>query len=260
MFGRIAKACAALLLSVVVLASCRVDATVQLKVERNGTGEVSVTVVADKEVITAEPALLTDFRSQDLLDAGWKITGPETLEDGSARIVVTKPFRNPEEATNILSQINGDKGPLKNVVISRAGKDTNSTWTLTGQVDIDGGLEAFVDNETLALLGGAPYAANVAALGNDLGDAVGVNFETILPGDLQETTGLERNGVITWRVAMDGAPSDLSTVTTSLDIVSNVSRVMSVVVRGLLVIWVLGMIVLGFVVYTANSRRRTPRL
>lgn len=260
MFARLAKSCAALLLTVVVLASCRVDATVQLKVERNGSGTVSVTVVADKEVIAAEPALLTDFRSQDLLDAGWKISGPETLEDGSARIVVTKSFRNPEEATNILSQINGEKGPLKNVVISRAGKDTNSTWTLTGQVDIDGGLEAFVDNETLVLLGGAPYAANVAQSGNDLGDAVGVNFETILPGELQETTGLERGGVITWRVSMDGAPSDLSTVTTSLDIMSNVSSVMSVIVRGLLVIWILGMIVLAFVVYTANSRRRSPRL
>jgi beta-lactamase regulating signal transducer with metallopeptidase domain len=87
-----------------------------------------------------------------------------------------------------------------------------------------------------------------------------MNFEAILPGNIEETTGLERDGVITWRVAMDGAPTDLSTVTQSLDIVSNVSRVMSVVVRALLVLWILGVLVLGFVVYNANARRRTPRI
>lgn len=243
-----------------LLSSCRVDGTVQLQVNRNGSGEVIVTVVADRAVVAAEPGVLTDFRSQDLIAAGWSITGPETLDNGSAQVIVRKSFRNPEEATNILSQINGPKGPLKNVVISRAGKDTNSTWTLTGQVDIDGGLEAFVDDNTLALLGGAPYAATVAANAGDLGDAVGVNFEVMLPGDIRETTGLERGGVITWRVAMDGAPTDLSTVTQSLDIVSNVSRVGAVIVRALLVIWIIGVLLLGFVVYTANARRRTPRI
>jgi hypothetical protein len=243
-----------------LLSSCRVDGTVQLKVNRNGSGEVIVTVVADRAVVDAEPGVLTDFRSQDLIAAGWSITGPETLDNGSAQVIVRKSFRNPEEATNILSQINGPKGPLKNVVISRAGKDTNSTWTLTGQVDIDGGLEAFVDDNTLTLLGGAPYAATVATNAGDLGDAVGVNFEVILPGDIRETTGLERAGVITWRVAMDGAPTDLSTVTQSLDIVSNVSRVGAVFVRALLVIWIIGVLLLGFVVYTANARRRTPRI
>ncbi len=260
MITRFAKSIAALLLAAVVLSSCRVDGTIQLQVNRNGSGAVTVTVVADKEVIAAEPNLLTDFRSQDLLDAGWKITGPETLENGNARIVVVRSFRNPEEATVILGQINSEKGPLKNVVISRAGKDTNSTWTLTGQVDIDGGLEAFVDSPTLALLGGAPYAANVTSAGPDLGDVVGMNFEAILPGDIEETTGLERSGVITWRVAMDGAPTDLSTVTRSLDIVSNISKVMAVAVRALLVIWIIAMVVLAFVVYSANTRRRTPRI
>jgi hypothetical protein len=257
---RVAKTIAALFIAAVALSSCRVDATVQLDMNRNGSGNVIVTVIADKDMIAAEPRLLTDFRSQDLIDAGWKISGPETLENGSARIIVVRSFRNPEEATNILSQINGEKGPLKNVVISRAGKETNSTWTLTGQVDIDGGLEAFVDANTLTLLGGAPYAANVTAAGSDLGDVVGVNFEAVLPGELIETTGLERAGVITWRVSMDGAPTDLSTVTRSLDIVSNVSRVMAVIVRGLLVIWILAMVVLAFVVYNANAKRRTPRI
>lgn len=258
--SRFTQLALAIIVGAVLLSSCRVDGTVQLKMNRNGSGEVTVTVVADKALVAAEPDVLTDFRSEDLLKAGWTIAGPETLDDGSARVIVKQSFRNPEEATNILSQINGDKGPLKNVVISRAGKDTNSTYTLTGQVDIDGGLEAFVDNETLVLLGGAPYAANVAETGTDLGDAVGMNFEAILPGNIEETTGLERNGVISWRVSMDGAPTDLSTVTQSLDIVSNVSRVMSVVVRALLVLWILGVLVLAFVVYNANARRRTPRI
>jgi hypothetical protein len=250
----------AIIVGAIVLSSCRVDGTVQLKMNRNGSGDVTVTVVADKALVAAEPGVLTDFRSEDLIKAGWSISGPETRDDGSAQVIVTKPFRNPGEATNILSQINGAKGPLKNVVISRAGKDTNSTFTLTGQVDSDGGLEAFVDDGTLALLGDAPYSANVAGTGTDLGDVVGMNFEAILPGNIEETTGLERDGVITWRVAMDGAPTDLSTVTQSLDIVSNVSRVMSVVVRALLVLWILGVLVLGFVVYNANARRRTPRI
>ena len=147
------------------------------------------------------------------------------------------------------------------MVITRTGKDTNSTYTLAGRLEVNGGLNAFADDATLQLLGAAPYAADVQAAGLDLGDAVGITFNVALPGKVNTTTGQSADGVITWRVPMDGTPVDLATSVTNVDIASSISRVAKVLVAGLLVVWVLGSLILIMVVMNArNKRPRTPRI
>jgi hypothetical protein len=82
-----------------------------------------------------------------------------------------------------------------------------------------------------------------------------------LPGKVNTTTGQSADGVITWRVPMDGTPVDLATSVTNIDIASSISRVAKVLVAGLLVVWVLGSLVLIMMVMNArNKRPRTPRI
>ncbi|MEY3656979.1 MAG: hypothetical protein RL114_1337 [Actinomycetota bacterium] len=242
--------CAALL-----LASCRVDQSVSLRVNPNGSGDVTVVVTADKDVVTKAPNLPTDLRTDDLVAAGWKVSKPVETKTGGLSITLVHSFKNPAEANIALSQVSGSKGPLHEMVLARSGKDTNSKWTLAGRLEVTGGLEAFIDDAGLQLLGSAPYLANVQDLGLDLGDAVGLSFTAQLPGNVDATTGIQGDGGITWNIPMDGSKVDVATSTTNVDVASSISRVAKVLFLGLLVLWIAGTVVLLMLVANARQRR-----
>ena len=124
------------------LASCRVDTNVDLSVNPNGSGKVTVTVTADADVVKAAPNLRTDVRNDDLRSAGWKTQGPDDTKDGGLTVTFSHEFRTPAEATTLLAQVNDTKGPLKAVALARSGKNSNSTFTLSGTLEVNGGLEA----------------------------------------------------------------------------------------------------------------------
>lgn len=252
---------AASIAAVVVLSSCRVDSNITLAVKPNGSGNISVVITADKDIVAKANGLKADIRTDDLVAAGWKVVGPTDTNDGGLTITLTHDFMGPAEATTLLGQISGTRGPLHEMVITRTGKDTNSTYTLAGRLEVNGGLQAFADDATLNLLGSAPYAADVQAAGLDLGDAVGITFNAILPGKVNNTTGQAANGVISWRVPMDGTPTSLATSVTNVDIASSISRFAKVLVLGLLYLWIIASVILIFMVLRARNRRRpTPRI
>ena len=248
-------------MSCLLLASCRVDTDVALKVNDNGTGTVSVTVTADADVYKAAPTLKTDVRNDDLTAAGWKTTGPTVTKEGGLTVTFSHGFENPAQATALLGQVNDTRGPLKNLVLARTGKQSDSTFTLTGSLEVNGGLEAFADDAALKLLGGGPYADQVKASGQDLGKVLGISFSADMPGTIVKTTGTATGSVITWRVPTDGTPTDIATSTNHVDIAGNVARVFKWVVLVLLAAWVLGALVLaGMVATRGTPRRRTPRI
>lgn len=243
------------LLATVLLSSCRVDTNIGLSVKPNGSGDVTVEVVADADVVTQAPGLDTDLRLDDVRNSGWKTDGPEKLEDGGMRLLLTHPFDNPVEATAILNQLNGPKGPLKAIVLARTGKDNDSTWDFTGQLAINGGTEAFIDDTTLELIGAAPYAGDIRRSGQELGQAVGVTLRVSLPGDIVTTTALQEEGKLVWRIPMDGSTTEIATQTKAVDVASTVSRFFKPVLLVLLVVWVVGVVFLYTVVSGAQRRR-----
>lgn len=248
---------AAVLVTCMALASCRVDTNIDLSVNPNGSGKVSVTVTADADVVKAAPNLKTDVRNDDLTSAGWKTRGPDATKDGGLTVTFSHAFRTPAEATALLAQVNDAKGPLKSVVLARSGKDSNSTFTLSGKLEVNGGLEAFADDAAIKLIGNAPYAEQVAASGLDLGKVLGINFSAALPGTVKQTTGTPSGATLTWRIPTDGTPTDVTTVTNNVDIASNIARVARWLVLAILVVWVIG--ALGLALMVASRRPRTPR-
>ena len=95
----------------------------------------------------------------------------------------------------------------------------------------------------------------------DLGDAVGITFNAVLPGKVNNTTGQAVDGAITWRVPMDGTPTSLATSVTNVDIASSISRFAKVLVLGLLYLWLIASVILILMVLRARNRRRpTPRI
>lgn len=246
--------------ALVLLSACRVDTSVSLRVEPNGSGTVTVTVTADKNVVAKAPNLAADVRVDDLKKAGWKVTGPTETDDGGLLVVLEHPFRTPAEATSALSQVNGPSGPLHGLALARTGTDTNSTWTLSGRLEVVGGLQAFADQSALQLLGGAPYAEDIRAMGMDLGDAVGITFDAALPGKVEASTGLPVEDALTWKVPMDGSATDIATTVTNVDVASSIAGVGRWVVAFLLVAWIVGALALLVMVQNARTRRpRTPR-
>lgn len=235
-----------------------------MKVKPNGSGTVTVVVTADKDIVAKAPGLEADLRTDDLVAAGWTVEKPSKTKDGGLSVTLRHSFANPAQATAILAQINGPRGPLHDVSLVRNGRDTDSTWTLKGRLEVNGGLEAFADDATLQLLDGAPYAAEVSEANMDLGDAVGIDFAATLPGKVDSTTGLAAGDTITWRVPMDGTPTDIATSTTNVDVASSISRVGRVLLLGLLALWIVGTLILLMLVVNARNRRqplrRTPRL
>ena len=246
-------ACAALFLS-----SCRVDQSLSLTVKPNGSGEVTVVITADKDIVAKAPNLAADLRTDDLVAVGWEVTKPVKTKTGGLTVTLVRPFRNPAEANIALSQVNGPKGPLHEMVVTRTGKDTNSQWSLAGRLEVTGGLEAFIDDAGLELVGAAPYLANVREAGLDLGDAVGLTFTAILPGDIEQSTGVRGDGIVSWAVPMDGSKIDIATTSTNVDVASSISRVSKVLILGLLVLWIAATIILLLLVGNSRQRRSRP--
>ena len=258
------------LVGVLVLTGCRIDVTVEVTMEENGSGELTVTVVADPEVVAAAPGLATDVRVDDLVTAGWRTDGATATPDGGLQLVLTRGFRTPEQATALLSSLNGPSGPLQAILIERAASLREVTFSVRGSGSTDGGLDAFTDADLLAAVGGTPYAEQIAAAGATPDQVLGVRLQLSLPGEITSTTGTELDppagsdgsdgddgdrSAVEWTVALDGTTTAIeATSTRSLER----GGVWPWLANGLLVLlvaWIVVSVVLVLLVARARRRR-----
>lgn len=195
----------ALLACAVALAACQVDVTVDVVVEPDGTGLITIGIVADAEVIAEVPTLVEDLVLDDVIAAGWSIDGPNPTDEGGLSIAMSHPFRSQGEATNLLQSL----GPPFNSL--EVGRGTNGDVTsnrLSGRLVLVNGFEAFADPELIAAVGALPFGDQIAASGATPDSSMSVTIRALLPGELnQEATNVERNagGVLEWAVPLDGS-------------------------------------------------------
>ncbi len=245
---------------VIVLSACRVETVVTLDVKENGSGILSVVTTADADVVAQAPGLVDDLSFDDAKDTGWNVSEPLVTTDGGLEVSTSHHFSTPAEATLLMSQLSGIYGPFKEMQLVRTGKDTDSTWTLTGRLETNGGLDAFADPALLKTVGASPYAPTLANAQLDIGQAVGIEFRASLPGSIESTTGVNSSGYQQWTVSFDGSSQVVTTVSQNTAVKSTIARIVAPILFVVLVMWVIG--VLGFSGFVALTRykrgRRTP--
>jgi hypothetical protein len=196
----------------VLCASCRVDVNVNVAMQRDGSGAVTITAVADPAIVKQAPDLATDLRFTDLREAGWNVSGPVTEPNGGLRVVLTQAFSTPEQANQILANINGPNGPLSGITVTRKRSGARTTFRLDGHLQVTGGLAAYSDANLLAAVGATPFANELANAKTPPADALGITFTAALPAKARSTTGTEQTGVLSWTVPADGSAIDVATV------------------------------------------------
>jgi hypothetical protein len=263
------------LVAALALAACKVDTTVDVVVQPDGSGTITLTAVADADLVTQAPGLAEDLRFDDVEAAGWTVDGPTPNDDGGLQVVVSHPFTTVQEANALLQSLNGPDGPLHDVVLGRTVTDDDITTTLTGSIRVSNGLDAFADPDVLAAIGGTPYADDLAAANLRPADVMTFTFTADLPGDVvtdasstvanteadvtTDGTEPERDdGVQVWRVPLDGTTADLATTSVLAQgggggIWGTVATVALVA----LVAWLL--FAVGFIVMVAKARRDRAR-
>lgn len=243
-----------------LLSACRVDTTVDLRVEADGSGMLTVTAVADAAVVDAAPGLADDLRFDDAVAAGWQVVGPSVTDDGGLKVELGHPFQTVEQANALLASVSGPNGPLRDVVVSRSVTATDVTTGLTGALRIDGGLSAFADPDLLAAVGATPYADAIAAAQLQPAQAATVTVRATLPGRLAaaDPQATLEGSTQTWLVPLDGTSFTLSsTATQALGDPSSLWGTIADVSLVALVVWVVAAI--GFITFVARARASRSR-
>ena len=251
----------ALLVVALALTACKVDTTVHVQVNADGTGSITLTAVADAEVVAQAPGLAEDLRFDDAIAAGWALTAPAATDTGGLQVVLTHEFATVEEATALLQSINGPGGPLHDIALTRAVTDDDITTGLAGTLRVDGGIDAFADPDVLAAIGGSPYADDIAATNLRPTDVVTFTFSLELPGEAMTPAGgtpATADAALAWSVPLDGTSADLATTTVLAQ--GQPSSVWGTVARIALVALVAWCVAaVAFIAFVARARTQRAR-
>ncbi|MGK2957677.1 MAG: hypothetical protein ACSLFB_04615 [Acidimicrobiales bacterium] len=191
---------AALLL---VSAACKLDIEVAIDAKPNGSGTVGVTAILDEEATARMPNLEAQLRVDDLKATGWTVTGPTPIgstKGGSKTVVqATKGFRTPDEATRVLDEVSGAKGPLSGLRLNRERKPLWWAWTFEGDLDLTGGIERFGDEALRTQLEGTSFGLDA----KEVQQAISLQLTVDLPGQVDAKGAKVANGEVVWTPNFD---------------------------------------------------------
>jgi hypothetical protein len=196
-----------LLAASVLLAACRVDTAVVLRLNSDGSGRVILQVHLDKSAVTAAEVdgrtLETSLRVDDLTASGWHISKWSRSNNG-ASITAWHPFAGPEGVAPILAEIAGGDSSFfaRSVVIHKRGALVDK---YSVDIELDpAALKLGLTNdpalsEVLRNAGVAPEIVEKNL--NDLaGRNIHFSLKSELPGGVTDSADSKGNGE-------DGAPS-----------------------------------------------------
>jgi hypothetical protein len=194
----------------IATSACRVDLSVAIAADADGSGHVTAKAVLDGD---AKNELAGDGREgtrglqvTDLRKAGWTIAGPNELDGGGLEIVATHDFATPTEAEDLVADLAGDPGPFRNVHVVQRRTFAKTTTDVRATVDLTAGLAAFADPDVQAALGGtpeAPLGISTAAIeqrfGAPLDRLLGLQVAVDLPGKVASNAPTETGaGTAVW--------------------------------------------------------------
>ena len=168
---------------------------------------MTVTGTADAEVVEQVPGLAEDLRFEDAVAAGWTVEGPTATDTGGLTITLRHAVSSADEATNLLASLGP---PFVDVRLTRTIDGDDTTTELTGQLVLENGFDSFADSDLLA----RPAAHRSPPIWPPRLPRSRCRCSCArLPGDIEETTGTEVDGVLEWSAQLDGSTLDLTTRT-----------------------------------------------
>jgi hypothetical protein len=170
--------------AVILLSACHVDTRLVVVVDRHGSGTITLTAIADADIVTAAPTLQSDLRLDDAKTAGWLVIGPSPVDGGGLQIVLSHAFASLDEANQLLSQLAGTDGPLQFPGGAFNVKNTygRTSITFNGRMLLNNSTAGFGDAALTLALGAPPYRDALAERGLTIGKAFGLQVDLTLPG------------------------------------------------------------------------------
>ena len=172
---------------------------------RDGSGTVRAGLGFDAEAAESVGDIAAVLRADDLRQAGWEIEGPRAEDDGLTWVRASRKVANTEEANRALAELSGPAGPFRDLSVSRSQTLVHNRTSLSGTVDLAGGLTSLGDAEFLAKVGDSlplDIEGLRAEFGDGLDQAVQVQFEARLPGSAEANTDERADGRLVWRPAL----------------------------------------------------------
>lgn len=172
----------------ILLAACRVDTTLIVRMRGSGAGEVAVRVHLDRAALAAAEVdgrrLEDAVRIDDLAAAGWTVRGWRR-SGGGATLTVAKAFDDPAAATSIVQEITGPTALVRTFDLDHRTGGLRDTYRV--RIDLDAGAlrSGLADDPALAArvrAAGVDPAAAAAALDRAVGASLGLAVAAVLPG------------------------------------------------------------------------------
>ena len=194
-------------LAVALLGGCRVDATVEARVDgRSGT--VTARLTLDREAVgvlggnVGEGAQVSDLRR-----AGWEIPAPRRTSAGGAEVTASKRFERPGDLARVMDELSGPAGPLRDFRLSRERSFGSVRYDLTGRITLEDGRAAtgFANaaglGERLRQAGVDPARVE-GLLTARAAEGFRLRFRADLPGDEQVAGSAELADEPVWEAAV----------------------------------------------------------
>lgn len=246
-----------LVVCLMALTACRLDVTVDVVMEPDGTGTVTMVAVADAELVGQVPELAEDLRLDDAIAAGWSVDGPTPTDDGGLIITLVHPFHSAEELANVLNSIGP---PLTEMAAARTTQDEVTTNAISGTLVLQDGYASFSDIELTEAVGGLPFEDRIAASGLTPEQAMSFTLTAKLPGELVTAeTGTEvGDGAIRWEAPLDGSQVSVLVHTVQRPASGGEwAGPLSKLALVLLIVWIV--LAAAFIVFVTVARRRKSR-
>lgn len=123
-------------LLLLLLAGCRVDATVEVDVSEGG-GEVTARFRLDREAVAILGGSVGQgLETSDLERAGWEIEPVRVRPDGGAEVEARKAFHRATDLAVVMEELAGPEGPLRGFRLDRDRSLTKSRYRLRGTADL----------------------------------------------------------------------------------------------------------------------------
>ncbi|MCY3850407.1 MAG: hypothetical protein OXF75_06355 [Acidimicrobiaceae bacterium] len=176
------KKSALVAVALLLLSACRVDTTVDIRVDEDGSGEVTVEVVADAEAVSLIPDAPNALRLDDLSDAGWTVNSSTVDGAGSLTVTVAKRFPSSDALGGVLAEIAGEDVIFEGfTLIKEHSFDIIGLGPAKTDYELSGSINPAFDIEQL----GDVLPQGLPPLGRS-GDSIENEFE----GDFEDVLGL----------------------------------------------------------------------